>query len=220
MDLAVITLPQVELPFVIDVLLHPIVVHFMIAFPVMVLFLEIMNILINKKTISGVNIFLLLLTIVLSVGVYFTGIVDSKESIALLTNEGKNILEEHKVFAVYIMIALVIVFLLKLISVFTGQFFKVIYIFSLFILVGGLLKESRQGEALVYTYGYNVQKVEILHDKKENLRSQNKALLLEIENLHKDKAEALQRVKILQGNIKLLKEINTSCVDTNISLSF
>lgn len=224
MELPNIVLPSIELPFTIEALLHPLVVHFMIAFPVMVLFLEIMNILMNKKIISGVNTFLLLLTIIVSVGVYFTGLVDGKEAFSLLTDEAKEILAEHKLLGIYLILGTVLVFVLKLFSLITGNFFKVIYIFALFVLVGGLLTQGRQGGKLVYTHGANVMKIKVLDDKvfdledsQEDLIFQNKSLSKELEILHKDKAEALQRVKILQGNIKILEEINIS-KESNITL--
>jgi hypothetical protein len=43
MQLPQITLPQIELPFDIPVLLHPPVDHFAIALPVVILLLELMN---------------------------------------------------------------------------------------------------------------------------------------------------------------------------------
>ena len=105
MELPAIILPKVELPFTIDLLLHPAVIHFMIAFPVMILFLEIINILMNKKAISGTNIFLLFLTMILSLGAYFTGLVDGKEAFSALNDTAKHALAEHKLLGIYLMFA-------------------------------------------------------------------------------------------------------------------
>lgn len=49
MTLPVITLPKVELPFDIPVLLHPAVVHFMIALPVVIILLELINLIMKKR---------------------------------------------------------------------------------------------------------------------------------------------------------------------------
>ena len=52
MTLPAITLPKVELPFDIPVLLHPAVDHFMIALPVVILVLEPINLMMKKKALS------------------------------------------------------------------------------------------------------------------------------------------------------------------------
>jgi hypothetical protein len=78
-------IPKVELPFDVPVLLHPLVVHFMIAIPVIVLLLELINLIAKKKAIGVVSFVLLFLTAVVAVGAYFTGIADGKESFDILS---------------------------------------------------------------------------------------------------------------------------------------
>ena len=105
MQLPEITLPKVELPFDIPVLLHPSVDHFVIALPVVILLLELMNLVMKKKAVSGVSIFLIVLTIIASVGAYFTGLVDGKEAYPALTEAAKEALAHHKLLGTYLMLA-------------------------------------------------------------------------------------------------------------------
>jgi len=210
-------LEDIALPFDIDILLHPLFVHYILAFPVIILFLEIINILINKKTISAVNVFLLFVSIIISIAVYFTGLVDAKESLVLLNDDAKELLTQHKLWGIYLILTVFVVFILKLISMFTGNFFKVIYIFALFVLLGGLLSQGRQGIKLVYTHGINISKVKVLVDiikvseaLRKDFQDKNKALSKEIDGLYKDKDEALHRLKALQVDFKRLEENNIS----------
>ena len=80
MQLPAISLPKVEFPFDIPVLWHPIVDHFVIALPVVILLLELVNLVIRKKALSGMSLFLLLLTVIAAVSAYFTGLVDGSEA--------------------------------------------------------------------------------------------------------------------------------------------
>ena len=226
MDLPLIVLPQVELSFAIETLLHPLFVHFMMAFPIMVLFLEILNILMNKKTISGVNVFLLLLTLIISIAVYFTGLTDAKASLALLSEEAKLALDAHILLGTYLIFALLLVLFLKLLSTVMGNFFKSLYILVLFILVAGLLSQGRQGIKLVYTEGANVAKIKTLDSQIRQLEAdktreitQNKTLSVKIELLYKEKAEALQRVNALQKDLEMIKALDSNRTEErNITL--
>ena len=57
MQLPQITLPQIDLPFDIPVLLHPPVVHFAIAIPVLILLLELINLAFRKRAIRCFSLF-------------------------------------------------------------------------------------------------------------------------------------------------------------------
>ena len=113
MELPTITLPKVELPFDIPVLLHPSVDHFLIALPVVILLLELMNLMMKKKAVSGVSFFLIVLTVVASVGAYFTGLVDGKEAYPALSEAAKAALAEHKLLGTYLMLASGVVLFFK-----------------------------------------------------------------------------------------------------------
>ncbi len=165
MALPAITLPKVELPFDIPVLLHPSVDHFMIALPVVILVLELINLMMKKKALSGFSFFLIILTVIVSVGAYLTGLVDGKEAFPALGEAAKSALAEHKLLGTYLMLATVVVLFFKLLSMLAGGFMKTLYLLVLIAFVAGIFKQGTEGGELVYKYGMNVEKVKILDDE-------------------------------------------------------
>jgi len=166
MQLPAITLPKVELPFDIPVLLHPAVDHFVIALPVVILLLELMNLVMKKKAVSGVSFFLIVLTVLASVGAYFTGLVDGKEAYPALSEAAKVALAEHKLLGTYLMLASGVVLFFKLLSMLTAKgIIKALYILILIAFVAGIFEQGEEGGELVYKYGMNVEQVKTLDDK-------------------------------------------------------
>ena len=173
MELPAITLPKVELPFDIPVLLHPAVDHFAIALPVVILLLELMNIVMKKKAVSGVSFFLIVLTVIASVGAYFTGLVDGKEAYPALTEVAKEALSEHKLLGTYLMLASGVVLLFKLLAMITGKgIIKGLYILILIAFVAGIFDQGKEGGELVYKYGINVEQVKVLDDELFDLKEE------------------------------------------------
>ena len=165
MTLSKITLPKVELPFDIPVLLHPLTDHFLIAIPVVILLLELMNLMMKKKAVSGVSFFLILLTIMAALAAYFTGLVDGKEAYPGLAEEAKTALTNHKLLGTYVMLASGVVLLFKLISMMTGsKIIKSLYLLVLIVFILALFKQGKEGGELVYTHGLNVELVKELKD--------------------------------------------------------
>jgi uncharacterized membrane protein len=173
MQLPEITLPKVELPFDIPVLLHPSVDHFVIALPVVILLLELMNLMMKKKAVSGVSFFLIVLTVIVSVGAYFTGLVDGKEAYPALTEAAKEALAEHKLLGTYLMLASGVVLFFKLLSMITGKsIIRVLYILILIAFVAGIFEQGEEGGELVYKYGMNVEQVKVLDDELFDLKEE------------------------------------------------
>ena len=173
MELPAITLPKVELPFDIPVLLHPAVDHFAIALPVVILLLEIINLVMRKKAISGISFILILLTVVASVGAYFTGLVDGKEAYPALTEAAKEALSEHKLLGTYLMLASGVVLFFKLLAMITGKgIIKVLYLLILIAFVAGIFEQGKEGGELVYKYGMNVEQVKVLDDELFDLKEE------------------------------------------------
>lgn len=173
MELPAITLPKVELPFDIPVLLHPVVDHFMITLPVLVLLLELINLVMRKKVIGGISFLLILFTVIAAVGAYFTGLVDGKEAYPALSEVAKSALAEHKLLGTYLMLASGVVLLFKLLSVMTGKaIIKGVYILVLIAFVAGIFEQGEKGGELVYKYGMNVEQVKILDDELFDLKEE------------------------------------------------
>jgi len=166
MELPTLKLPQVDLPFDIPVLLHPPVVHFVIAIPVIVLFVEIVNLIIKKRALGILSFALLTLGAVASIAAYFTGITDGKEAFDMLSQAGQSELKEHKLLGSYLMVFSFVIVIFKLISSLIRKgLIKGIYLLLLIVFVAGVLKQGKEGGELVYEYGANVSKVKALDDE-------------------------------------------------------
>jgi uncharacterized membrane protein len=173
MELPIIKIPEITLPFDVPVLLHPPVDHFIIALPIVVLLLEIINLIAKKRAIGVVSFFLIILTTVAAVAAYFTGTVDGKEAWDLLSQAGQSELKEHKIFGTYLMLASGIVLLFKLLSAMIQRgMMKGLFLLILMLFVIGILKQGKDGGELVYKYGANVQIVKTMDDKIFELQEQ------------------------------------------------
>ena len=172
MTLPEIVLPKVEIPFDIPVLLHPAVVHFLIAIPVVILLLEIMNLIMKKKAVGGVSFFLILLVVVAAVGAYFTGLTDGKEAFASLGEAAKSELSEHKLFGTYLLLGSAILLFLKLLAMTGNKILKGLYILVLIAFVVLMFKQGKEGGELVYEHGLNVQAVQALDDEIFDLKEE------------------------------------------------
>ncbi len=173
MQLPEITLPKVELPFDIPVLLHPVVDHFAIALPVVILLLELINLVMRKRAISGTSFFLILLTVLAAIGAYLTGLVDGKEAYPALNEAAKEALGEHKLLGTYLMLASGVVLLFKLFSMLTDKsIIRAMYILILIVFVAGIFEQGEEGGELVYKYGMNVEQVKVLDDELFDLKEE------------------------------------------------
>lgn len=180
MELPAIKIPQIELPFDIPLLMHPPVDHFIIALPVIILLLEIVNLIAKKRAIGVTSFFLLILTVVAAVAAYLTGSVDGKEAFPLLSEAAQGEVKEHKLFGTYLMLASAVVLLFKLLSAMISRgLMKALYLLVLILFVAGILKQGKEGGELVYKYGVNVEKVQELDselfDVKEELEELQEA---------------------------------------------
>lgn len=159
-------IPEVPLPFDVAVLMHPPIAHFIIALPVIVLLLEIINLFAKKRAIGVVSFFLLILTVVAAVAAYLTGSVDGKEAWDLLSQAGQTELKAHKNLGTYLMLASGIVLIFKLLSSMINRgLMKLLFLLVLIVFVAGILKQGKEGGELVYTHGANVQIVKIKDDE-------------------------------------------------------
>ena len=172
MTLPAITLPKVELPFDIPVLLHPAVDHFIIALPVVILVLELINLMMKKKALSGFSFFLIILTVLFAAGAYLTGLVDGKEAYPALGDMAKSALGEHKLLGTYLLLASVALLFFKLLSMLAGGIMKAFYLLVLIVFVAGIFKQGQEGGELVYKYGMNVEQVKVLDDELFDLKEE------------------------------------------------
>lgn len=172
MTLPEIVLPKIVLPFDVPVLLHPIVDHFLIALPVVILLLELMNLMMKKKAVGGVSFFLIVLTVLAAMAAYFTGLADGKEAYPTLADAAKTALAEHKLLGTYILLASGVVLFLKLLAMTGNKALKALYILVLIAFVVALFKQGKEGGELVYEHGLNVEQVKVLDDEIFDLKDE------------------------------------------------
>jgi len=159
-------IPEIPLPFDIPGLMHPPVAHFIIALPVIILLLEIVNLIAKKRAIGVTSFFLLILTVVAAIAAFYTGSVDGKAAWDILTQDGQTAVKAHKLFGTYLMLASVVVVLFKLLSSLVQRgLMKAVYLLVLIVFVAGILKQGKEGGELVYTHGANVKIVKIKDDE-------------------------------------------------------
>lgn len=200
MELPAISLPKIDLPFDIPVLLHPPIDHFLIALPVVVLFVELMNLLLKRKVLSGFALFMMVTIVFVAAGAYFTGITDGSEAAPLLGEEAKKELLDHKLLGTYLMLLSGVLLLFKIISMLSSKvIMKGVYLVLLIVFVAGLFKQGEEGGELVYEYGLNVERVKDLDDKvydlEEALEEAQSATAVQ-----KDEVEATQGLEKTDAN--------------------
>ena len=214
MELPAITLPKVDLPFDIPVLWHPIVDHFVIALPVVILLLELINLVMRKRAISGTSFLLILLTVLAAVGAYFTGLVDGKEAYPALNEAAKEALGEHKLLGTYLMLVSGVVLLFKLLSMLTDKsIIRALYILILIAFVAGIFEQGEEGGKLVYKHGLNVEQVKVLDNELFDVKEELDETTEELEEM-KASAEAAKTETMPTNNTQ--DEVKTAIETTPV----
>ena len=160
MTLPPLALPTIPLPFEIPLMVHPVLVHFAIALPVVVLLLELINLFAKKRTVGVLSFLFMVLIAVVFFAAYLSGVADGKEAKAFLSAEAKEALTGHKQLGVYLVYASGLLMLFKLFSVMIRKTaIKVLFFLVLIVFTVAVLNEGKKGGALVYQYGVNVKSV-------------------------------------------------------------
>jgi len=165
MTLPALTLPKIDLPFDIPVLMHPPLDHFAIALPMVVLLLEFYNLFAKRKSIGAFSFGLLIVTIVVFGATYLTGGVDGKEAYDLLSLEGQEALKSHKLLGTYLLLGTVVVLFFKFLAMTGKKVLKFLFFVVLIGLIVVTFEQGQHGGELVYKYGANVERVKDLDDE-------------------------------------------------------
>lgn len=182
MNQLIALLDGIKLPIDIPLLMHPPIVHFAIAIPLIALLLEISNVFLKRRCIGVISSLLLLLGVVVYFAAFFSGKTDGKEAYALLSQAGQEELKEHKTLGIYLVYGMGIVFVLKLIFASINKTLaKAIFALILAIFVALVLKQGKDGGELVYKYGANVAPVSAMDDKIMDLEDEVDTLKSELE---------------------------------------
>jgi uncharacterized membrane protein len=207
MNLPSLSLPKVELPFDVPVLMHPPVDHIMVAIPILILLIELISLIVKKRSITGLSFFFVLIMVVTAMAAYYTGTIDGKEAYPLLSAEGQEELKAHKNFGTYLMLFSFVVLLFKLISMVSSKgVVKAFYLLILAVFVAGVLKQGNDGGELVYEYGANVQALQMVKDDMVDLQDELDDVTEELES----QSEALE-----EAEAKIEELTAVSSEDTN-----
>lgn len=198
MNLPPLSLPKIELPFDVPVLMHPPVDHIMVALPIIILLIEVIGLIIKKRSISGLSFFFVLLMVFAAMAAYYTGMIDGKEASDLLSAEGQEALKAHKNFGTYLMLFSFVVLLLKLISMISSKgIVKAFYLLILLVFVAGVLKQGKDGGEIVYEYGANNKAVKVLKENIANLKFDMDDMKEDLEYTKESLEEAKAKAKEL-----------------------
>jgi len=160
MTLPTISIPELPIPVQIPELIHPAIVHFVIAIPIVILLLELYNLAVKRRSISVFSLILLLIVAVAMFGAYLTGGVDGKAAWDALGAEGQSELKEHKLLGMYLVYASLGLVIFKLLFMAIGKTFgRILFILILGGFIAVTLNQGKEGGELVYKYGANNEAV-------------------------------------------------------------
>ncbi len=196
------TLPALDIPLTLPIelplLVHPIVVHFAIVLPIVILLLEVSNLIFKRRALSVTSLLFMLLVAVVYFAAFFTGKVDGSEAGPLLSAAGKEELQEHKLIGTYLVYATILLVAVKAFSMLIvrgwakGLFFLVLILF-----IAASIKQGDDGGELVYKYGANIAIVSTHEDTIDDLNDK-------IEELE----EQLEQSKVVSGaTVEAVKEV-------------
>jgi uncharacterized membrane protein len=194
MNLPPINLPKIPIPFEIPQMMHPCIVHFAIALPLVILFLEIINLIVKKRAIGVVSFLFALFASAAAIAAFMTGNVDAK-----LANMD-SVIQAHKNLGAYVVVVSMAVVVFKLFSVMirTG-IVKAIYLMILIVYVGFIANEAMSGKDLVYNNGVNIKQITYL-------KSMNQSLHTGMNEIRAFNKQKIQEINELNSTIKSLKE--------------
>ncbi|MCK4442214.1 MAG: hypothetical protein KAU90_09410 [Sulfurovaceae bacterium] len=220
MSLPMIPPIPVELPIDIPILLHPAIVHFAIAIPIVIILLEFINLFFKKRALSVFSLFLIFVLAIVMVGAYFTGGADGKEAFSLLSEAGKSDLKAHKLLGTYLAYGSVILLVLKLLFMLMSNF--IARFFFLIIVIGFTavtLKQGHDGGDLVYKYGTNSEAVANVLSDKDDLKDELDDLQEKYDELKESssakKEEVKEEPKAKEPKVEEKKEDNATAVTSD-----
>ncbi len=139
-------------------MLHPPVVHFAVVLPIISLVVGLAYLYKPNELMSKISTRFMVFAIIFLIVAFFTGKEDGGEVYILLSGDGQSLLKDHKVFGLYLTIAMGIVAAIKLFGCFKKLFkVELIAILLVALISGGVLYQGKIGGELTYSYGAHVQ---------------------------------------------------------------
>jgi uncharacterized membrane protein len=210
-----------KVPFEIPTLMHPPLVHFAIALPVIIVILEVFNVFAKiistkeeprGKTVSALSLLMIVLLFIISLGAYATGVTDGTNGWDVLSSEAQTDLKAHKLMGAWIVLSAFVLLVFKFLSM-VGTKSRIFFLLLAIAFTGLSLQQGKQGGELVYKYGTNVSKVtdvlsdlEDAKDELEELEDAQSSKTNDSSSLIKEKKELEEKVTTLNSETTTLKE--------------
>ena len=183
-DLPAISIPEIPLPFEVPELIHPAIVHFAIAIPVVILLLEIYNLVAKRRSISLFSLFLIAIVAIAMIGAYFTGGIDGKATWDILSAEGQADLKAHKLLGIYLVYGSLALLVFKLLFMALRKTFgRILFILMLGGFIAATLFQGKEGGELVYKHGANSEVVIDMKDSATDATEEQEELTENLEEL-------------------------------------
>ena len=142
-----------------ELLLHPPLVHFAIVLPVIALFFQIAYSVSNNHTYSKCSASALVISAVIMVGAWYTGGLQGEDVYPMLSDAGQASLKSHKTLGLYLMIGAIVLSLIKLYAYrIKSVLLETIILTGLLVMTSGLMYQGLIGGDVVYKYGGGVEK--------------------------------------------------------------
>ena len=191
MTLPAISIPEIPIPLQIPEVIHPAIVHFVIAIPIVILLLELYNLGVKRRSISVFSLSLLLIVAVAMFVAYLTGSVDGKAAWDALGAEGQSELKEHKLLGIYLVYASLGLVLFKLLFMAIGKTFgRILFILILGGFIAVTLNQGKEGGELVYKYGANNEAVADVKSDLEDAIEERDELQEKMDEMKESASEA------------------------------
>ena len=208
-----------KVPFEVPALLHPPLVHFAIALPVIIVLLELFNIFAKMtstpevprgKTLSSLSLLMIILLFVVAIGSYATGVADAKNGWDLLSETAKADIKAHKLLGAYILLGSALLVVFKFISL-IGNKSRFFFLLLTIAFTIGSLQQGKEGGALVFEHGVNVTKVTDLMNEVDDA-------VEELEELQEEQSTLDSNVTELSDARTALQERMTTLTQEKITL--
>ncbi|RUM70090.1 MAG: hypothetical protein DSZ07_03170 [Sulfurovum sp.] len=211
MTLPTITIPELPIPLEIPELLHPAIVHFVIAIPIVILLLEVYNLFVKHRSISVFSLILLLIVAVAMFGAYLAGGVDGKAAWDALGAEGQTALKEHKLLGIYLVYASLGLVVFKLLFMAIGKTFgRILFILILGGFIAVTLNQGKEGGELVYKYGANNEAVADAKSELDDIIEERDELQEKVDEAKESVKEEKEAPKATSSEEKKAPDANSS----------
>lgn len=200
MNLPQISLPHIPFEITFPHLVHPCMIHLVVALPLIILLLEVINLFTKNRDIGIISFFLMLLLGLTALFAYKSGAVDAEMAKKVASADVAKLIDEHKLLAIYIIYGSVVLVAFKIVSIlFRNTATRILLLLFLVIFTIMMVNQSKRGKALVYEHGVNVKMSSVVDD---NVK---RATLVKVES----ETNASSQIK---GS-----EVNSSISDSNQS---